>query len=222
MTTTRPLHILIVDEEGPITHVLRLGLELEGWRVSVAHSGADAIAFDGRPDVVLLDMMLPDRLGTDVVASMRAAGSTAHVIFLTGRSDSEDRVAAYTAGGDDYVTKPFGVEEVVDRVHLASRRLGLAPDSLTVDDLVLDVQSGSAWRGDEYLALNPLEFELLRELVTRRGTVLSAGELVVAASGRNVHVPPAMAPRLLESARSSVNRSGAPLLFVDDDRWVVA
>lgn len=222
MDTGRDVHVLIVDEEEPITHVLRLGLELEGWEVSVVHSGADAIAFDGRPDIVLLDMMLPDRLGTDVVAAMRRDGETAHVIFLTGRSEAHDRMAAFTAGGDDYLTKPFGVEEVVDRVAAATRRLGLAAGTLRVDDLVLDTRSGLAWRGDEFLRLSSFEFELLRVLVERAeagGGAAAPGELVGALSRRDIRVPGELAPRLLERLRAALAATGAPLLVVDDDRW---
>lgn len=221
MDDTRGVHVLIVDEEEPITHVLRLGLELEGWTVSVAHSGEDAIRFDGKPDIVLLDMMLPDLRGTDVVSAMRLAGSSAHVIFLTGRDEHEERMSAYAAGADDYLTKPFGVEEVIDRVHQVTRRLGLAADSLRAGDLVLDVRSGSAWRAGSPVSLTPLEFELLRELVARRGASMTAGELVVAAIGRNVRVPAEAAPRMLERTRASVNANGAPILFVDDDQWRV-
>jgi two-component system OmpR family response regulator len=220
--TPSPVHVLIVDEEEPITHVLRLGLELEGWTVSTVHSAADAIAFAGQPDIILLDMMLPDQLGTDVVAALRRNGSTAHVIFLTGRDDHEDRMSAYAAGGDDYLTKPFSVEEVVDRVDRATRRLGRAPESLRVDDLVLDVKSGRAWRGADMLSLASIEFELLRELVERRGTGLSAGELVSAVGHRDVRVPRELAQRALERTRDSVNAGGDPLLFARDGHWLVA
>jgi two-component system OmpR family response regulator len=222
MEITKPVHILVVDEEEPITDVLRLALELEGWRVSVAHSGADAIAFDGDPDVVLLDMMLPDCRGTDVVAEMRLAGSRAHVIFLTGRSEHDERMAAYEAGADDYITKPFGIEEVIDRVHLATRRLGIAPGSLRVDDLVLDLDAGLAWRGDVLLHLTSFEFELLRALVERRGSAQSTNDLVRAAGERNVRVPAELADRILERTRDSVNAVGTPLVSLERERWLVA
>jgi two-component system, OmpR family, response regulator len=129
MDTGRRPRILVVDEEEPITRVLQLGLELEGWDVDVAHSARDALHDAPGADVILLDMMLPDARGTDVVAALRLAGSTAHVLFVTGRTDLDERMAAYRAGADDYVTKPFGVEEVVARVAAELRRRGFAADA---------------------------------------------------------------------------------------------
>ncbi|GAB3409914.1 response regulator transcription factor [Schumannella luteola] len=225
MSPDRPVdtavRILIVDEEEPITHVLRLGLELEGWQVEIAHRGADAIDRAREVDVVLLDMMLPDRLGTEVVAGMRAAGSDAHVIFLTGRDEHQTRMAAYAAGADDYVTKPFGVEEVVERVAAAARRRGLTAGSLRVDDLVLDTRSGLAWRGDVLLDLDPAQFELIRQLAEQRGTRLDTASLVTAARQHDVRIPAAMVGELLDSAGSAVNAAGDPLLLVDDRGWML-
>lgn len=129
MDPARRPRILIVDEEEPITHVLRLALELEGWDVAVAHSGAEGVDRATGADAVLLDMMLPDRRGTEVVAALRAAGSDAHVLFLTGRSGLDERMAAYRAGADDYLTKPFGVEEVVARLAAELRRRGFTADA---------------------------------------------------------------------------------------------
>jgi two-component system, OmpR family, response regulator len=221
LSTDRPLRVLVVDEEEPITHILTLALEMEDWEVSVAHSAADAISSDFDPDIVLLDMMLPDRLGTDVVAELRRSGSRAHVIFLTGRDDRDDRIAAYTAGGDGYLTKPFGVEEVVDHLEVHRRQLGLAPSSRRVDDLVLDVQEGAAWRGADRLPLSSLELALLRELVERRDERMTAGELVRAAAAHGISVPLAMTDRLLERLRAVVNDFGSTLVTVDERGWAI-
>ncbi|TPW75624.1 response regulator transcription factor [Schumannella soli] len=206
---------------GTCRPIDRLGLELEGWQVEVAHRGDDAIARSGEVDVVLLDMMLPDRLGTEVVAGMRAAGNGAHVIFLTGRDEHRTRMAAYAAGADDYVTKPFGVEEVVERVAAAARRRGLAAGSLRIDDLVLDTRSGFAWRGDVLLDLDPAQFELIRQLAERRGTHLDTASLVSAARAHDVRIPAAMVGELLEGAGRAVNAAGDPLLLVDDRGWML-
>ncbi|WP_181408350.1 response regulator transcription factor [Schumannella sp. 10F1B-5-1] len=222
MESDPALRILIVDEEEPITHVLRIALELEGWRVTTAASGEAAIPLAVDADVVLLDMMLPDRLGTEVVAGMRAAGSRAHVIFLTGRAELDDRMAAFTAGADDYVTKPFGVEEVVTCVAGAARRRGLTAGSLRVDDLVLDIRDGFAWRGDTLLDLDPLQFALLRELAERHGETLDSGELVAAARAHDVHVPAALAPELIGRAGRAVNELGDPIVLVDERGWMLA
>ena len=126
--TERSVRILVVDEEEPLTHVLSLALSLEGWEVRVAPDGQFALAAvaEFAPDIVLLDMMLPDTSGTDVVAALRADGVTTPVIFLTGRAAIEDRIAAYVAGGDDYVTKPFGLEEIIERLRPLVEKLGLA------------------------------------------------------------------------------------------------
>lgn len=129
MSTARRPRILVVDEEEPITHVLRLALELEGWEVDIAHTGHDALDRAPGADAIVLDMMLPDVRGTEVAAALRGAGSDAHVLFLTGRSDLEERMAAYRAGADDYLTKPFGVEEVVARLAAELRRRGFAADA---------------------------------------------------------------------------------------------
>jgi two-component system, OmpR family, response regulator len=221
MDIERPVRILIVDEEEPIAHVLRLGLELEGWRVSAVATGAEAVVAAAGADIVLLDQMLPDMLGTEVVAELRALGSSAHVIFLTGRDEHEDRAAAYAAGADDYLTKPFGVEEVVDRLRQATRRLGLAPSSLRVGDLVLDVEAGMAWRGETLLPITSLEFELLRELAAHTGRRTGIGDLSVAASRRGVRVPRELAERLLQRTRDSIAATGSPLLSEHDGAWVL-
>jgi len=163
----RRVHVLVIDEEETLARVLGIALSLEGWEVSTAASGAEALARTEEPDIVLVDMTLPDMLGTEVVAAMRAAGSRAAILFVTGRTDHEHRMAGFRAGADEYLSKPFALEELVDHLHGVVRRLGLAPSSRTVDDLVLDTESGMAWRAGEWLSLTSLEFELLRELVER-------------------------------------------------------
>jgi two-component system OmpR family response regulator len=221
-TDSRPARILIVDEEEPITHVLRIGLELEGWSVSVAHSGAAALADTSEPDVILLDMMLPDRLGTDVVEQLRAAGSRATVIFLTGRAEHDQRMAAFASGGDDYVTKPFSIEEVVDRVEAVVRRRGLARTSRRAGSLVLDVDARTAWVDDEFVALTSMEFELLRELVEHRGERRTRGELLMAAARRGIRVPVDLATTMLERLMAKVNRAGRAIVLSDSTGWMVA
>lgn len=218
----RPVRILIVDEEETLSRVLGIALSLEGWEVSTAASGAEALAVHDEPDIVLVDMMLPDLRGTEVVEAMRAAGSRAAILFVTGRTEHEHRMAAFRAGADEYLTKPFALEALVDHLHGVVRRLGLAPSNRTVDDLVLDVDSGMAWRGGEWLSLTSLEFELLRELVERRGTRLGIGELLTAAAARGIRVPRDFIARMLERIVEAVNRVGRPLVFADEFGWRVA
>jgi two-component system, OmpR family, response regulator len=216
---SRPVRILLVDEEETFTHVVRLALELEGWEVTVVRSAADAIADRSRPDIVLLDMMLPDGLGTDVVAALRTAGSRAMVVFVTGRAEHEQRAAAYAAGADGYLTKPFSLEEVVDHLQVIVRRLGLATTSRIAGDLVLDLDAGMAWRAGELLPLTSLEFEVLRELVEHRGTRRTTGELVRAVTARGIRVPREFVARMLDRIRVAVNGVGRPLLVGDDAGW---
>jgi Response regulators consisting of a CheY-like receiver domain and a winged-helix DNA-binding domain len=218
-TAPRPVRILLVDEEETFTHVVRLALELEGWEVTTAHSAAAAIADRSRPDIVLLDMMLPDGVGTDVVTALRSAGSRAYVVFVTGRTEHEQRAAAYAAGADGYLTKPFSLEEVVDHLQVVVRRLGLAPSNRVAGDLVLDLDSGMAWRAGELLPLTSLEFELLRELVERRDDRPSTRELVRAVTARGIRIPLGFVARMLTRIRAAVNAVGRPLLVGDDAGW---
>ncbi|HWR85506.1 MAG TPA: response regulator transcription factor [Rhodoglobus sp.] len=220
----RPVRVLVVDEEEALSTLVTLALELEGWQVRTAATAAEALdaAASFAPDIVLLDMGLPDAPGTDVVAAMRADGSTAAVVFLTGRAEHEHRAAAFAAGADDYLTKPFGLEEVVDRLQPIVRRLGLAPTSRRLDDLVVDVSAGQVWRGDVAIPLTPLEFELLRELVERPGTRLSVGQLVTGAARRGIRVPREFVTRMLERLREVVNADRRPLLWGDDAGWMLA
>lgn len=215
----RPVRILLVDEEETFTHVVRLALELEGWEVRAVHSAADAIRDRSRPDIVLLDMMLPDGLGTDVVAAMRTAGSRAVVVFVTGRAEHEQRAAAYAAGADGYLTKPFSLEEVVDHLQVIVRSLGLAASSRVAGDLVLDVESGMAWRAGGLLPLTSLEFEVLRELVEHRGTRRTTPELIRAVTARGIRIPREFVARMLDRIRTAVNGAGRPLLVGDDAGW---
>ena len=125
MHSEHAVRILVVDEENGLTDIVRRALQLEGWVTQVAPTGAEAIvavnAFE--PHIILLDMMLPDILGTEVASSIRAAGVETPIVFLTGRSDHEDRMAGYASGGDAYLTKPFGLDELVDALQSIVRQL---------------------------------------------------------------------------------------------------
>lgn len=217
-STTRPARILIVDEEQTLTHVLTLALELEGWQVRVAPTGAEAVAAVGDfdPDVVLLDMGLPDMPGTRIAEYLRSVGVTTPVIFLTGRASHEDRVAGFAAGGDDYITKPFGLEEIVEHLYPIVRRLGLTPASRRVADLVLDDTTSQAWRGGQFIPLTPLEYEMLRALAEKTGTRMTVGQLLRATAVRGVRVPREFITRMLERIRTLVNADRTALVHGDD------
>ncbi|MFB9763622.1 response regulator transcription factor, partial [Nocardioides kongjuensis] len=149
-----------------------------------AHTGADAVAAvrSQGPDVVVLDMMLPDHDGMEVLRRIRADDPSVPVLFLTARDAVEDRVAGLTAGGDDYVTKPFSLEELVARLRALVRRAGTAVEqsrsTLVVGDLVLDEDSREVTRAGEEIALTATEFELLRYLMRNPRRVLSKAQIL--------------------------------------------
>ena len=165
--------MLVVDDEENIAYLVSSALTLNGLDVATAATGEQALALcdparvapAGRlPDLVVLDVMLPDLDGFEVLNRLRAKGFTAPVLFLTARGETTDRVRGLTGGGDDYIVKPFALEELVARVHLALRRRGAAPSPPgrhRVHDLVLDEASHRVWRGDVEVHLTPTEFELL-------------------------------------------------------------
>ncbi len=183
-TDGSPLHILVVDDEPNIAELLQMALRFEGWAVTTAHTGRKAVsaANDVRPDAVVLDIMLPDLDGVEVMRRIRAGSSGVQVLFLTARDSVEDRVAGLTAGGDDYVTKPFSLEEVIARLRALMRRTGAAARAstatLTVGDLVLDEDSHEVIRGGNLIALTATEFELLRFLMRNPRCVLSKAQIL--------------------------------------------
>ncbi|GAB3252850.1 response regulator transcription factor [Alteromonas gracilis] len=179
-----PLRVLVVDDEPNIAELLRMALRFEGWEVDVAHTGLRAVetARGARPDAVVLDMMLPDIDGMEVLRRLRGREPDLPVLFLTARDAVEDRIAGLTAGGDDYVTKPFSLEEVVARLRGLMRRAGASePDSgtvLSVGDLTLDEASHEVRRGGAEIALTATEFELLRFLMRNPRRVLSKAQIL--------------------------------------------
>jgi two-component system, OmpR family, response regulator len=179
-----PLRVLVVDDEANLAELLAMALRLEGWEISVALTGSKAVsaAKRDRPDAVVLDMMLPDFDGLEVLRRIRNIVSDVPVLFLTARDSVEDRVAGLTAGGDDYVTKPFSLEEVVARLRGLLRRAGAASSragsSLVVGDLVLDEDSHEVHRGGVELHLTATEFELLRFLMRNPKRVLSKAQIL--------------------------------------------
>jgi two-component system OmpR family response regulator len=178
------LRVLVVDDEVNIAELLRMALRYEGWEVAVAHSGRQALeaARELRPDAVVLDIMLPDLDGLSVLPQLRADVPDVPVLFLTARDSVEDRVAGLTAGGDDYVTKPFSLEEVVARLRGLMRRAGALDQRhrnlLTVGDLTLDEDSREVRRAGEEIALTATEFELLRFLMRNPRRVLSKAQIL--------------------------------------------
>jgi two-component system OmpR family response regulator len=180
----RPIRVLVVDDEQTLSELVGLALRYEGWEVRTAADGMSAIAVarDFRPDLVVLDVMLPDIDGLEVLRRLRADIERMPVLFLTARDDVSDRIAGLTAGGDDYVTKPFSIEELVLRLRALLRRshLALTTDSATivVGDLVLDEDSREVRRGDDLISLTATEFELLRFLMRNPKRVMSKAQIL--------------------------------------------
>lgn len=174
-----PVRVLVVDDEHDLTDVLCQALRYEGWEVRSAADGASAVAAarSFRPDAVVLDWMLPDTDGLAVLRELRAEAKGICVLFLTARDAVEDRIAGITAGGDDYVTKPFSLEEVLARLRGLLRRAGMAREPsgslLVVGDLVMDEEAREVSRAGTAVELSRTEFELLRFLMRNPRRVLS-------------------------------------------------
>jgi len=179
-----PLRALVVEDEVDLADVLGRMLTLEGWDTRTAQNGNAAIrmAKANPPDVVVLDVMLPDMTGLQVLRHLRAASPGACVLFLTARDSVEDRVAGITAGADDYLTKPFAMEELLARLRGLVRRAGLLKPSeqkaLVVGDLVMDEEAREVSRRDVPIDLTVTEFELLRFLMRNPRRVLSKSQIL--------------------------------------------
>jgi len=175
---------LVVDDEPSITELISAVLGYEGWQVRTAATGQEALnaVRTFSPDVVVLDVMLPDIEGFEVLQRMRREGHDAPVLFLTARDATEDRVRGLTLGGDDYVTKPFSLEELVARLHALLRRAGLTEGSrdqlLTVADLTMDEDAREVRRGGDLIELTKTEFELLRYLMLNPRRVLTKAQIL--------------------------------------------
>jgi len=179
-----PLRVLVVDDEPNLAELLTSALRYEGWDVSTALDGQSAVrlARETQPDVIVLDIMLGDIDGIEVLRRIRQQQDGVPVLFLTARDSVEDRVAGLTAGGDDYVTKPFSLEEVVARLRGLLRRAGAsaARDEalLVVGDLTLDEDSHEVSRGGDDVHLTATEFELLRYLMRNARRVMSKAQIL--------------------------------------------
>ena len=179
-----PVRVLVVDDEPNLAEVLSSVLRHEGWDVRSAGTGMSAVRTgrEFRPDAVVLDMMLPDFDGLEVMRRLREDNPRVAVLFLTARDSVEDRIAGITAGGDDYVTKPFSLEEVLARLRGMLRRVGMSQAStdtmLTFADLTMDEEARDVRRAGEVIDLTATEFELLRFLMRNPRRVLSKAQIL--------------------------------------------
>jgi two-component system OmpR family response regulator len=179
-----PINVLVVDDEAVLAEMVSMALRYEGWNIATAGDGAAALesARLQRPDVVVLDVMLPDMSGLDVLRKLREETPQLPVLLLTAKDAVEDRIAGLTAGGDDYVTKPFSLEEVVLRLRALLRRTGVTTEDsgaqLIVGDLVLNEDSHDVTRAGELISLTSTEFELLRFMMRNAKRVLSKAQIL--------------------------------------------
>ncbi|MCR6712293.1 MAG: response regulator transcription factor [Demequina sp.] len=175
--------ILVVDDEDNLRSMLVAALKYEGYDVVQASDGAAGLraARETKPDLIVLDVMMPQLDGFGVVKRLREAGDRTPVIFLTARDASEDRVTGLNLGGDDYLPKPFSLEELVARVEAVSRRYEREPsarETYTVADLVMDDVAHRVTRDAVDVQLSPTEYNLLRYLMRNTGRVMSRGQLL--------------------------------------------
>ena len=177
------LRVLVVDDEPNIVDVISMALRFEGFTVESAATGADAIAAVAarRPQLIVLDVMLPDCDGFEVARRLSSAHADVPIIFLTARDSTEDVVRGLTLGGDDYVTKPFSLEELVARIRNILRRSGLSDTTsskLVFGDLELDEDTHEVARGERPIDLTATEFRLLRYLMLNPRRVLTRSQLL--------------------------------------------
>jgi two-component system, OmpR family, response regulator len=175
--------LLVVEDDPNILELLSASLRFAGFSVSTAISGTQAVsvAREERPDLIVLDVMLPDLDGFEVIRKLRDGGTRTPVVFLTARDATDDKIRGLTLGGDDYVTKPFSLEELTARIRAVLRRTGgetAVSARLTFADLELDEDAHEVWRDGDRVSLSPTEFKLLRYLMANAGRVLSKGQIL--------------------------------------------
>jgi two-component system OmpR family response regulator len=179
--------LLVVDDEESLVDMLRDALRFAGYEVHIARRGFEALKVAGEvePDLIILDVNLPDIDGFEICRRLRAEGSQVPVVFLTARDDRDDLRTGFTRGGDDYLTKPFSLEELDLRVQAILRRTrngaggpGAAEERLRCADLELDVAGHRVWRAGEEVELSATEFRLLRYLMVNEGRVLSKAQIL--------------------------------------------
>jgi DNA-binding response OmpR family regulator len=213
MSTTEDPLVLVVEDDGAVRRSLERALPLHGFRVHAVADGLEALAAIGRehPALVVLDVGLPGPDGLRITERLRADGDPVPVLMLTARDAVRDRVAGLEAGADDYLTKPFALEELVARLHALLRR-GIVPDGprrLRVGDVVIDVDGRTVQRGDRAVELTPTEFAILELLAATPGRVVTR-ERIVDAVWDDVEVGPNALEQHVAGLRRRLEVDGAP------------
>ena len=187
-------HVLVVEDDQALSSLLKYNLEKEGYRVSVAGDGEEALllAEEAPPDLVLLDWMLPKAPGIEVCRRLRLRNETRNtpIVMLTARGEESERIRGLVTGADDYLTKPFSMVELLARLRAVMRRIrpALADDKLSVGDIVMDRVAHRVRRGGKEVHLGPTEFRLLEHLMRNPGRVFSREQLLDAVWGSDVYV----------------------------------
>lgn len=183
MVNNQEARLVVVDDEPSIRELLSASLRFSGFEVITASNGTEAIEVivDSQPDLIIMDVMMPDIDGFTVTSRIRQEGIDAPVLFLTARDDTQDKVMGLTVGGDDYVTKPFNLEEVVARIRAILRRTREEVEDnpvIRVADLEINEDSHDVTRHGELIDLSPTEYKLLRYLMDNEGRVLSKAQIL--------------------------------------------
>ncbi|WP_461164347.1 response regulator transcription factor [Arthrobacter sp. R4-81] len=178
-----PIRALVVDDEKSLAELVEMGLRMAGWSVAIANDGLSAvkIARDFRPDVLVLDVMMPGADGLEALRKIRVFAPRIPALFLTAKDAVEDRISGLAAGGDDYVTKPFSMEELMLRLHRLVQRSGVAASDsaeLVVGDLVLNLETRDVTRGGDEISLTATQWELLRFLMENPRRVVSKSQIL--------------------------------------------
>ena len=215
MAATQP-RVLVVDDEENVAYLIASALRLAGYDTLTAQDGTSAVSEAARfgPDVIVLDVMLPDIDGFEVLRRIRTGGSRASVLFVTARGATADRVRGLTSGGDDYIVKPFELEELVARVQVALRRAGLEGQGsrLQVGDLAMDLDARRVWRGDDEAQLTATEFNLLRVLMANAGRVVTREQILDSVWQYDFNGESSIIESFIRNLRRKVD-AGAPKLI---------
>src|SRR4051794_39591504 len=209
--------VLVVDDEPNIVDVISMALRFNGFTISSAGTGADALSqvSEFKPDLILLDVMLPDMEGFDIAKRLGAERSRTPIIFLTARDGTDDKIRGLTLGGDDYVTKPFSVEELLARVRTVLRRAGVAEADSSVlrfEDLVLDDDAHEVVRGESAIELAATEYRLLRYFMLNPRRVLTRMQLLEHVWEYDFGGDARVLETYISSLRKKLDAGGPPLI----------
>ncbi|GIN00819.1 response regulator transcription factor [Planomonospora venezuelensis] len=214
---TQTIRILVVDDEHYLADLVATALRYEGFETAIARSGAETLSQVGafRPDLIVLDVMLPDGSGMETCARLRRDGCEAPVVFLTAKDAPEDKIAGLTIGGDDYVTKPFSLEELIARIRAVLRRTHRAEQGsarLSLADLEIDEDAHEVRRHGTLIDLTPTEFKLLRYLLVNAGRVVSKRQILDHVWEYDFGGNDGVVQTYVSYLRRKVDASGPPLI----------